>query len=354
MTELEWLEIGYEKKIIEDIKEDDCRTFEQCYKMWFLSKMHKIKPQSLDRIEVTYNKYYRDTDICSKYVHSFNEDYICAFLNTLVLNCKINLKEFKRIYQIINNVLVYAFDFNIGYANLLNWNKVKRSVYSNDIIKEHTQEYVISQSDKNRIYNKVVYENIYPEKRSACLSLVLNFYLGLRIGELSALTFNDFDLELKIVRVSKTQVKYFERDENGSRRNNIKYDVVEDLKTKYSFRVLPLTDECIEIYRLLQEHHNKRGYDSPYICYDGKEVILERSLERTLTRLCILCEVEHINSHRIRKTYATGLHNSNVPTRVISDLLGHSDVSTTEQFYLLGYENIDIFRSKIEQALSIK
>ena len=120
MTRKEWIEIGYDKKIIEDYKEEDCITFRETYNKWFLMKMHKIKPQSLDRIECTFNKYYKDKEICSMYLHHIDEKYIYNFLNENLQNNIINPKEFKRIYQIVNNVMVYAYDLSLGYANLLN------------------------------------------------------------------------------------------------------------------------------------------------------------------------------------------------------------------------------------------
>lgn len=41
----------------------------------------------------------------------------------------------------------------------------------------------------------------------------------------------------------------------------------------------------------------------------------------------------------IRKTFATMLHASGMPTRYISDLLGHSEMVTTERNYILTYKD---------------
>ena len=45
--------------------------------------------------------------------------------------------------------------------------------------------------------------------------------------------------------------------------------------------------------------------------------------------------MDYFNSHKIRKTFASTLHDNGVPTRVISDLMGHSLLSTTENCYIL-------------------
>ena len=41
----------------------------------------------------------------------------------------------------------------------------------------------------------------------------------------------------------------------------------------------------------------------------------------------------------IRKMFATMLHFANVPTRVIADLMGHSEIGTTENSYILSFAN---------------
>lgn len=353
MTRDEWLFIGYDKNIIEDVPVDSCVSFSSVYMQWFCMKMHKIKRQSVDRIEVTYNKYYSGTEFDSMYVHNIDKSAVSCFLNNIIVNGSITYKELGRIMQIVNNVLVYAYDMSVGYAQLIDWGFVKRSLFSNEIVKNVKQEYIISKTDRQILFNGVLNDNIYPLKRSACLLLLMNFYLGLRIGELASLRFSDFDIQYKVVRIYKTEVEYFPRDETGARAGSMIYEVVEDVKTEKSFRVLPLTDECIYIYNLIKEYHLSMNYNSAYLCYDGADTIMVRSLERTLSRLCELLGISPINSHRIRKTYASLLHMNGIPTRVITDLCGHSDMETTEKCYILNYEaGYSAYMPRIDYALS--
>jgi hypothetical protein len=67
MTEKEWLDIGYDKNII-DVQAYEEITFYDVYKQWFLMKLKRIKEQSCDRIEVTFNKYYANDPIIEKYI----------------------------------------------------------------------------------------------------------------------------------------------------------------------------------------------------------------------------------------------------------------------------------------------
>ena len=65
MTRTEWLEIGYSKNIIEQEAFEEI-PFHEAYSEWFMMKQKCIKSQSLDRIEVTYNRYYKDTAFSEK------------------------------------------------------------------------------------------------------------------------------------------------------------------------------------------------------------------------------------------------------------------------------------------------
>lgn len=129
MQENEWMQIGYEKGIITDVPADKQVRFKTAYDGWFITKVNTIKPQSVDRIECTYNKYYADSSITDIPVHQINEVYIYQFLNDILVRYKnITQKEFNRIYQIINNTMQYAYECNIGYAKPINWAVVKRYI----------------------------------------------------------------------------------------------------------------------------------------------------------------------------------------------------------------------------------
>lgn len=354
MTKNEWIEIGMEKGIIDEVCFDPV-PFSVVYRKWFLMKMNIVKPQSLDRIECTYNRYYLLSDFVALPVHEVTENVVIQFLNDVITSMgSITEKEFGRLFQIVNNVMVFALDLKIGGAKLLNWSLVKRYLDTGKIHTEKTKEYAISDSDKIKLFRGVLVDNVYPEKRSACLCLLLNFFLGLRVGELASLTFSDFDLDKKLVRIYKTESKYFERDENGNRCGSLVYRVQEDVKTVYSVREIPLTASAAAIYDLILKYHNAMNYDSCYLAYDGADTILSRSLDRTLHRLCTLTGVKKFNTHRIRKTFASDLHRGGVSTRTITDLLGHSEMSTTEHCYILNYDNVEGLRNTLEGVLKVE
>lgn len=339
MTRQEWIDIGYEKNIIE-LEEFEKVKFEEVYKQWFQMKLRCIKNQSCDRIEVTYNRYYADTAFIEKCISNITETDIVDFLTgCIVKSGDMSYKEFGRCLQIVNNVLVYAKDLKLGGACLYDWDKIKRYLPLDSLDSGIKAEFAVKPVDVQKLMDLVINYKIYYIKQSACLCLCMNFYLGLRIGELASLTFRDFDFDRNVVRIYKTESKFYNRTEDGSKLGTMVYRVVDNCKTVYSVREVPIMPEVKCIYEKIVEHHKLNKYDSPYLAYDGKDTILVRSLDRTLRRLCLLCDMEYFNSHAIRKTFATMLHFNGVPTRAISDLMGHSEIGTTENSYILSYAN---------------
>lgn len=335
----EWINIGIRSGAVmkQEIEE---KTFEEIYKQWFLMKINVIKAQSCDRIEVTYNRYYAGSWFVKQNVSALDEAAVIRFLTGVIIGWgNITAKEFARIYQIVNNVLVYARFLELGGVKLFDWEMIRRYVPEGKILPELHKDFAVPKSDVEKLLHLVVEEDIYPGKRSACLCLVMNFYLGLRVGELASLTWQDVDMSSKVVRIYKTETKAYNRDENGERCGAMIYQVVEDVKTVYSVREIPLLPEAVYILERLREHHIKSGYQSRYLAYDGRDTILVRSLDRTLRKLCRYCDVRYFNTHKIRKTFATMLHESGMPTRYISDLMGHSDMVTTERNYILSYRD---------------
>ena len=351
----EWIDIGIRSGAVETPEIDEM-TFESAYKKWFLMKMNVIRAQSCDRLESTYNRYYSGSWLALQDISSINEDAAVRFLTEIIIGRgNITAREFKRIYQIINNVMVYARDLGLGGARLIDWHMVKRYIPEGKIVHELHQDFAVPRADVEKLIRLVVTCNIYPVKRSACLCLVLNFFLGLRIGELAALNWQDVDFDKKVVRIFKTETKSYERDDEGNRYGSMVYRIVEDTKTIYSVREIPLLPEAVYILQQLKAHHESCRYRNRCLAYDGKDTILVRSLDRTLRRLCQYAEVKYFNTHMIRKTFATMLHASGMPTRYISDLLGHSEMVTTERNYILNYkDNYSVLLDYMQKGLDFK
>ena len=346
MNTEEWINIGLKNGIIDnfDTVDDFSMSFCDVYKSWFNNKIGKVRPQTLDRIESVYRHYYLNSFLHDMNVFKINSDTLIKFFKQFF----VTKKEYSRIRQIILGV----FDFlvmNDYKVNVLNWKKIENFIVFNKESK-HVKRAVPS-SDIAILYDCIINKKIYFQKHSGCLCLLLNFSLGLRIGELAALTWDCIDWKNRVLYVRKSVIKYYERNTEGQRISTVKY-FVSKTKTDSGVRVVPLTDKAIYILRILMAHHEKMNYKSDFLVYDGKDVIFVRSLDRTLRKLCKLCEIEYFESHRIRKTFATSLHEAGISTKKISVLLGHSDMVVTQKNYILDtWGDLERLRSEMIKAV---
>ncbi len=104
--------------------------------------------------------------------------------------------------------------------------------------------------------------------------------LGTRVGELAVVTWKDIDFTNQVLSITKTEVKYYERDKNGNRIGKIQYKVSDTTKTPAGVREIPLTPRASELLQLLLEHHKNKGWyhEDQFLCYNGKS--LQEQMEK--------------------------------------------------------------------------
>jgi integrase len=144
---------------------------------------------------------------------------------------------------------------------------------------------------------------------------------GLRIGEAGALKWGDYDEANKTISVNSSIIT--SRDVDG------KYIMVDQnsTKTRNSTRVLKLNSNAIEAIPKTRR--------SKYIfCTANDNPIWYRSIQYTLDRVCKRAGIPHKSTHVFRHTFASKLFEKGVDVRVVSELLGHTNVNTTYNTYI--------------------
>lgn len=360
MNELQWIRLGYDQGIIDEIYVDDPTTFDQVYRDWLKLKLTKIKAQTCTRYDDTYRKYIEGTDLSKIYVHSIDEQLLADFINACIKKYSISTaKEYDRLYGLLHSVLAWAFDSKqYKAAPDIRWNTVKiciekkeRASVPDDVTVD--TRYMIPKEDRTKLFKYVLDFNVYPEKYMICRCILLNFYLGLRIGELAALRWCDVKLDDKVVIVHSTQTKFYEFDDDCKRIGTCNYTVQNTPKTKKSNRVIPLCDDAIWLLQQIRSWQLRWNIVPEFVCDDSSGCIISKNIERCIRRLCKLCDITYFSSHMIRKTFASELHMSGVPTKIISDLLGHTEIRTTEKCYLLSYKDaVDMCRPIIQSTFN--
>ncbi|NQW98335.1 site-specific integrase [Bacillus stratosphericus] len=158
-------------------------------------------------------------------------------------------------------------------------------------------------------------------------------YTGLRIGELLALKWTDFDEERGSLRVTKTLY-------NPS--NNIKEYQLLTPKTTGSIRTIRIDEKLI---RMLKRHEIKQKEiklqkgsvytDNQFIfARDDGHPQLRKVVETRLKRLLKKAGIKkNITPHSFRHTHTSLLIEAGVGVKEIQQRLGHTDINTTMNIY---------------------
>lgn len=148
----------------------------------------------------------------------------------------------------------------------------------------------------------------------------LLFWTGMRIGEALAITLADFDTAAKTITVSKTKTRLR------------KHDIITAPKTEKSNRTITLPDNVVE---------ELNNYISTFYDYNGKQLFtMQREvIARKMKRAAEKANVKRIRIHDLRHSHASLLIEMGFPPLVISERLGHENVTTTMNTYSHLYPN---------------
>lgn len=153
------------------------------------------------------------------------------------------------------------------------------------------------------------------------LGILLIFVTGLRVGELVALKHEDFNGN--IIKIRRTEVRY--ADGHGKH----EYCVKEFPKTEAGVRSAIIPAD----FTWLADRLKLLNPFGEYVFTDNGKRLTTNTIRRRLTRLCQKLNIYAKSPHKIRKTYGSILIDNNLDARLITDLMGHTNISTTEQHY---------------------
>lgn len=152
-------------------------------------------------------------------------------------------------------------------------------------------------------------------------TIILALHMGLRIGEISALKWENIDFDKKILHVKET----YQRLNNSEVNTTL---ALGSAKTHSSNRVIPLTDQMLVLLRNL-----KKSNRSSFVFQVKGKPMEPRLVTYYFHKIRAKAGLNHIHFHQLRHTFATRLLESKVTISSISELLGHRSTQMTLDVY---------------------
>lgn len=319
-------------KLYEENANLDNLTFNRLFDEWLeYKKAMTNSSNTIKRHRQHYAKYFEPSILHSMKLSAIDTFVLEMECNRIVKEFNLTRKAWVNAKTILNGMFDYAKRKKYITDNPLM--DMKITVRYKQVVKKsgNTQTYDTDELETLNKYLDMKYEET---NDSVYIAVRLNFFLGLRIGELAAL--KPEDIVGNQIHVVREEV----RDQEA----NLTY-VVEHTKTNRD-RFLALVPQA---KKLLQ----KLGMDGAYLFERNGERLRARQIEYVLEKYAQCQGIEPKRSHKIRKTYASRLNAFGVPIDAIREQLGHSELSTTLS-YIYNPLTEDATYSMISDALDGK
>ena len=156
------------------------------------------------------------------------------------------------------------------------------------------------------------------------LGVLISLYTGLRIGEVCALKWKDFDFENKLVNVTHTiQRGYVDR-----LYTKVIYTTP---KTQSSIRKIPLSEV---LYNKLKPISQKYPEEAFVLSGRTDKWIEPLGYRYTYRKILNESKVKYKKYHTLRHTFATRCVRIGMDTKSLSEILGHANVVITLNTYI--------------------
>lgn len=315
-------------------------TLEQCIENVLNVLEPTFKTNNYATLQATFRCYIKTNKIADVQMGSIDTIAIQDYYSEL--SKKYSESTVKKTRTLFNTVFDYLVSCNIMSSNPAKGIKMPHTTNYAVQKKEHS---FLSLEQADKFYKTALMkadevtagvrtgDYIYGRNARFCLIVL---YTGMRIGEAYALTWEDVDFKRNVIRINKTKERI---------KVNGKYQwIVDTPKRPASIRVIPLIEKAKQqlLYlKTIQPGINAKPTDNIFVTESNippSQSSLTRTLKAILTRADInpvgfgLHDLRHsFGSMLLQKGWET---NQPVDIKVISELLGHKDVSITYNTYL--------------------
>ncbi len=313
--------IPIEKKTLDIVAEE-----------WLNSKKKQIKNTTYDGYEYFIKdvlKYDHGYTINNMQIHTITSDHVQNYIDNMAEWLPKN--SIRKNKSLLNQIFNYAK--KKGYIENNPVVDIKLPIEER-IIKKTKEHIFLSTEDRQKLENFINPDNQIKDAHkygNSAKIIVFLFHTGLRFGELTALRWENVDLENKTIFIKENAPVIINRKTTGT-----KYILDKTTpKRKSSERYVPLSDIAYQIiiYFYMTYPHNKDNY--VFVSKNGSQVN-RRNVNRTLKTLLdkLDCTIKDASVHDLRHSFGSELIKNKVDIKIVSELMGHKDIQTTYNIYV--------------------
>lgn len=321
---------------VENIKLDDI------FDLWSYLK-RGIQDNTFQNYKYMYEMFVKP-NIGSIRIQNLKRSDVKRLYNMLYEERALKISTIDNVHTVLHQVLTLAVEENYMRTNIAD-NLLKELKQSHNIKAERRKALTVPEQEL--FINFLKQENNPYHHWYPIFTVLIN--TGMRVGEVTGLRWCDIDFDEEVIHVEHTLVYYNHRDENGC------YFNVHKTKTRAGTRtipMLPVVKEAFFMEKAYQEFNNLKcnvtidGYTDFVFINRFGNVQHQGTLNKALRRIIRDCNdaqfekktknpvlLPAFSCHSLRHTFTTRMVEAGVNVKVVQEVLGHADFSTTMDIY---------------------
>lgn len=253
---------------------------------------------------------FKDRDIATIAQNELVQHILKEKNNNLVHKDKpLSQKTINDIIILVNSIFKYAYEKN----------------YINKNIRLSTTKPIQNQVKVFKDYEEnILSDFIYKIPSCHGLAVLLCLYMGLRIGEVCALKWENIDFTSNCIYICETVQRIKIINPKTKRKTKV---IISTPKSQASIRTIPIPSFLIPFLISL------KGNNDLYIASNTTKFVEPRLLQKRYKTILKKAGIKYKKFHVLRHTFATNACNNGMNPKILCEILGHANVETTLKLY---------------------
>lgn len=306
------------------------KTFGQILQLWMENNKLRLKGGTINKYQNLIDSHILP-ELGSALICELDATNINKFLNKMLVSGKINgvgglSPSYVRSMAIVINAAI-KFAVDEGLCSPLKTSICKPV--------SEKKEFPVLDKKTQQQFETFLLKNLDLTKAGIFISL----HTGMRIGEVCALSWEDIDLNQNVIHVRHTIARVRKSSFPSDSTTEL---IIDSPKTKSSSRDIPISSKLLPVILEIRQISS-----AGFVISENNSFVHPRTYETRYHKILEECNVEKINYHTLRHTFATRCIEAGVDVKSLSEILGHGNVSVTLNTYV--HSSMEMKRNQLEK-----
>lgn len=294
-------------------------TFGEMYYKWREMQDKLVSDNTISKYDTDYQRYFANQAFTNLEIERITEETVKVFICKTVKEQTLCKKACKTLFGYVKNVIKSALINKVLYENPIEYLEAKQFYKYCTEKKKSPEQRVVSDFDMKRLYER--FQKDYDQKPDyiPTYAVELATLTGMRVGELSALKWED--IHETYIFISKSE-KY----------NRIEKKYYIDQTKNKENRKFPISEEIRNLLDRVKKAEIRSGYVCEWVFANQNGRIHAPVISSCLKNKCRQIGMEEKGIHAFRRTVNSKMRCSGVPATVAASLLGHTE-EVNENYY---------------------